>query len=61
MEAALADAAPVVLLRQHSLALMVVPLDLAGDDRVAGQIALGVVVLMSLLRLPAKKPLLGDA
>jgi hypothetical protein len=31
----------------------VVPLRLAGDDRVAGQVALGVVVLMALLRLPA--------
>jgi hypothetical protein len=31
----------------------VVPLRLAGDDRVAGQVALGVVVLVALLRLPA--------
>lgn len=45
----------------HAVALRVVPLDLAGDDGEAGQVALSVVVLVTLLRLPAEQALLGDS
>lgn len=60
MEAALTHAAFVVAERQHPLTLAVIPLRLAGDDREAGQVALGVVVLVTLFGLPSKEALLGD-
>lgn len=60
MEPAVADAALVVGERQHPLPLPIVPLGLAGDDRVAGQVALGVIVLVALLGLPTQQAPLGN-
>lgn len=45
----------------HAVSLLVVPLGLASDDGVAGQVAVRVVVLVTLLRLPAQQTLLRDA
>lgn len=39
---------------------LVVPLDLTPDNRVAGEVPLGVVVVVSFLWLPAQQPLPGD-
>ena len=58
MEAALADAAFVDAESEQAFALAVVPLGLASHDRDAGQVALSVVVLVTLLRLPPEKALL---
>lgn len=41
-------------------ALLVIPLGLAGDNRVSGEVAVGVVVLVTLGGLPAEQSLLGD-
>jgi hypothetical protein len=45
---------------QHLVALGVVPLGLAGDDRVSGRVAVRVEVFVALGRLPAGEPLLRD-
>lgn len=39
---------------------LVVPLDLAPDDRVAGEVAFGVEVIVPFLWLPAQQSLTGD-
>lgn len=55
MEPAVADTALIVGERQHPLTLPVVPLRFAGDNRVAGQVAVGVIVLVALLGLPTQQ------
>ena len=40
--------------------LLVVPLDLAAHDRVTGEVAFGVEVVLPFLRLPAQESLTGD-
>lgn len=61
MYAAVADPRLVVAQSKEPLEVAVVELRVAGDDRVAGQVALGVVVLVPLLGLPAQQPPRRDA
>jgi hypothetical protein len=60
MEAAVADLGLVLDERLPLGALLVIPLGLAGDDGVSGQVAVRVEVLVTLSRLPPEQPLLGD-
>lgn len=61
VEPAGAHAALVLAEGNHAVALVVIPLGLSNDQRVASQLALCVVVLVALLGLPPQKPALGDA
>lgn len=58
VEPALTDPPLIGEVGQEPLQLGIIELRLTGNHGVAGQVALGVVVLVTLLRLPAEEPTL---